>query len=52
MSPAPDGIGEEGRFSPGDEASLAALEARLTWRLIGLVVAANALLFAAIKLIP
>ncbi len=38
MSPAPDGIGEEGRFSPGDEASLAALEARLTWRLIGLVV--------------
>ncbi|MCY4229795.1 MAG: hypothetical protein OXF26_02715 [Alphaproteobacteria bacterium] len=31
---------------------LAALEARLTWRIVGLVIAANALLVAAVKLIP
>ena len=31
---------------------LAALEARLTWRIVGLVVAANALLVAAVKLVP
>ena len=34
------------------EAALAALEARMTGRLIGFVVAANALLVAAVKLIP
>lgn len=36
----------------GLKAELAALEARMTWRLIGFVVAANALLLAAFKLIP
>ena len=36
----------------GLKAELAALEARMTWRLIGFVVAANALLVAAVKLIP
>lgn len=33
------------------KAELAALEARLTWRIVGLVIAANALLVAAVKLI-
>ena len=31
---------------------LAALEARLTWRIVGLVIAANALVVAAVKIIP
>ncbi|MCY4319616.1 MAG: hypothetical protein OXE76_10620 [Alphaproteobacteria bacterium] len=34
------------------EAALAALETHLTWRPIGLMVAVNALLLAAFKLIP
>ena len=34
------------------QADLSALEARLTWRIVGLVIAANALLVAAVKLIP
>ena len=34
------------------KAELAALEARMTWRIVGLVIAANALLVAAVKLIP
>ncbi len=36
----------------GLKADLAALETRLTWRLIGFMVAVNALLVAAVKLIP
>ncbi len=36
----------------GLKAELAALETRLTWRLIGFMVAVNALLVAAVKLIP
>lgn len=31
---------------------LAALEARMTWRIAGLVIAANAVLLAAVKLLP
>ncbi len=34
------------------KADLSALEARLTWRIVGFVIAANALLVAAVKLIP
>ena len=34
------------------KADLAALEARMTWRIVGLVIAANALLVAAVKLLP
>lgn len=34
------------------DAALAKLETRLTWRLIGFMVAVNALLVAAVKLIP
>lgn len=34
------------------EAGLAVLEARMTWRIVGLVIAANALLVAAVKLLP
>ena len=38
---------------PADlQAGLAELEARMTWRIIGIVIAANALLLAAFKLIP
>ena len=36
----------------GLKAELAALETRLTWRLIGFMVAVNALLVAAVKLLP
>ena len=34
------------------KADLAALEARMTWRIVGLVIAANAVLVAAVKLLP
>ncbi len=36
----------------GLKAALAALEARLTWRLIGAMVALAGLIIAAVKLIP
>lgn len=34
------------------KADLAGLEARITWRIVGLVIAANAVLVAAVKLLP
>ncbi len=43
------GAGHDGLATKAD---LAALEARMTWRIIGIVIAANALLLAAFKLIP
>ncbi len=33
-------------------ADLAALETRMTWRIVGFVIAANAVLVAAVKLMP
>ncbi len=41
-----------GRDGLATKADLAALEARITWRIVGIVIAANALLLAAFKLIP
>ncbi len=34
------------------KADLAALESRMTWRIVGLVIAANAVLAAALRLLP
>lgn len=41
-----------GRDGLATKADLEALEVRMTWRIIGIVIAANALLLAAFKLIP
>ncbi len=47
------GAGHDALATKADlEAGLAALEARMTWRIVGLVIAANALLVAAVKLLP
>lgn len=50
---AASGAGHDALVTKADmEAGLAALEARMTWRIVGLVIAANALLVAAVKLLP
>ena len=47
------GAGRDALVTRADlQAGLAELEARMTWRIIGIVIAANALLLAAFKLIP
>ena len=47
------GAGRDALATKADlQAGLAELEARMTWRIIGIVIAANALLLAAFKLIP
>ena len=47
------GAGRDALVTKADlQARLAELEARMTWRIIGIVIAANALLLAAFKLIP